>query len=378
MKIIVGDIHGNFIKFFEPLKQARIISYYEIYPDPNPPKYKFATDEPIATVIYVGDFIHRGTSNQMYILEALIDICTRYPEHVQFVLGNHEIAECDYYLNQSNFDLFQLSTLCDHIVCKECPDYERIMAMFMEFLRNRSSLLKLEYPEFTVSHTLHFKLAPSDLNAYLLASETFYKNATMVRPRVMKYKLPIFFTNNQKYLEIAKKYKKVNLQNFDVYMKEMKEFVAANYQKYIDYLRESNEDYANLFDDFIHSDLALSSYYEIFKFDLFGPRTEPGLSCTSRMEYPGMQIVGHDKQDEIVCRYNVIYCDSVDNSWLIYDDNTDLDFIGIAKNGELRPLKHKPLKIVQVKDELNDESQMSEKKKDEERVIPKFYVFKMT
>ena len=257
--IIVGDIHSNFIKFFEPLKQANIIKDYIIYPDKI--EYTFVdsdnvlenendildiktnsnsitkseselktnlkseselktnlkteselkttsntntTIKPTATVIYLGDFIHRGNENQIFILDALVDICNKYPDNVKFVLGNHEIAECNYYLNRSNNDLFQSSTLYEHEICKKCPEYSRIMRKFIDFLKTRNNLLKIEYPNFIISHTFHFNLFPGKLQDCLSNSMRYGKSPRSLRPKLLRYSLPVYFTYKSKYDPLSK------------------------------------------------------------------------------------------------------------------------------------------------------------------------------
>ena len=210
--IIVGDIHGNFIKFFEPLHEANIIKSYYISDDESVIKYKFTNEPATHQVIYLGDFIHRGkTSNQMYILDILINICTKYPNDVKFVLGNHEIAECNYYLNIANNDLYQWSTLNDHNKCKECKKYDEIMTKFLDFLSIRNNLLKIEYPDFIVSHTFHYQVIPGNLDNCLDSSKNVCKSVSVIRPKTPRHKLPIYLSSHPGYLGIRTKYKKVNI-----------------------------------------------------------------------------------------------------------------------------------------------------------------------
>lgn len=324
--IIVGDVHSNFIKFFEPLKQANIIQSYNIYNDHI--DYSFVenkNEKPTSEVIYVGDFIHRGDENQMFILDALIDICNKYPDNVKFVLGNHDIAECDYYLEHTNADLFQFSTITDHNICKECPQYANIMKKFINFLKTKKNLLKIEYPEFIISHTVHSKLIPSNLESCINNSMKFYKTVSMIRPKTPRYKLPPYFTNKPEYLAITNKYKKLTLKNYDEYSKSIKDFIIKEYPNYVKHIEEGNEHTNELFDDFIHHELNIDYYYEIFKYDLFGNRSETGLTSSIGIKYPKLQIIGHDVQEEINYNKtnNIIWCDSLYNSWLIYS-NSDL------------------------------------------------------
>jgi hypothetical protein len=319
--IIVGDIHSNFIKFFEPLKQANIIQSYCI--TDNYIHYSFTESEPTSEVIYLGDFIHRGNQNQMFILNALVDICSKYPNNVKFVLGNHDIAECDYFLKHVNSDLFQFSTLVDHNICERCPKYGEIMKKFIDFLKTKDNLLKLEYFDFIISHTIHFKLIPASLRSCISSSMKYSKCYSMIRPKTPRYKLPPYFNNKQEYLNIVNKYRKVNLDNYDDYYSEIEKYITKEYPNYVNHIEEGNEHTDELFDKFIHKELNVDYYYEIFKYDLFGNRTESSLTTSIDIKYPKLQIIGHDKQDEINYdnKNNIIWCDSINNSWLIYSRN---------------------------------------------------------
>ena len=332
--IIVGDIHSDFIKFFEPLKQANIIRDYNIYPDSI--NYSFVdcdssdtseNEKPTAEVIYVGDFIHRGGANQIFILDALIDICNKYPDNVKFVLGNHDIAECDYYLEHSNADLFQFSTMVDHNICKQCPQYATTMGKFIDFLKTKKNLLKIEYPEFIISHTIHSKLIPSSLELCIENSMKFCKTASMVRPKTPRYKLPPYFTNKPEYLAIINKFKKPTLKNYDEYFKAIKDYITSEYPNYIRHIEEANIYTNELFDEFIHHELDIAYYYEIFKYDLFGSRSEAGLTSSIGINYPKLQIVGHDRREHIEYSKgnNIIWCDCLSESWLVYVKNSELN-----------------------------------------------------
>ena len=319
--IIVGDIHSNFIKFFEPLKQANIISSYIIHDNNDKIEYTFAENSnPTSEVIYLGDFIHRGNENQIFILDALVDICIKYPNNVKFVLGNHDIAECDYFLEHTNSDLFQFSTITDHSICKKCSQYSTIMRKFIDFLKTKNNLLKLEYPEFIISHTVHFNLIPSSLESCITNSIKYSKSVSMIRPKTPRYKLPPYFTNNQEYLNIISKFKKVNLKNYENYCKEIKEYITNAYPNYVEHIEKGNEHTCELFDEFVHHELDTNYYYEIFKYDLFGNRSEIGLTSSINHNYLKLQIIGHDKQEKINYnkKANIIWCDSITNSWLIY------------------------------------------------------------
>lgn len=317
--IIVGDIHSNFVKFFEPLKQANIISNYNI--QNNIIEYTFVENsKPTSTVIYLGDFIHRGNENQILILDALINVCNKYPNNVKFVLGNHDIAECEYFLEHINPDLFQFSTLSDHNICKKCSKYPIIMRSFINFLKNKYDLLKIEYPDFIISHTLHFKLIPSNLQSCISNSMKYSKTNSIVKPKTPRYKLPPYFTNKQEYINITNKYKKLTLKNYDEYSNEIKNYIISEYPNYVNHIEKGNNEFIELFDEFIHHELDISYYYEIFKYDLFGNRTESTLTTSINHNYSKLQIVGHDKQNEINYdkNSNIILCDSSSNSWLIY------------------------------------------------------------
>ena len=326
--IIVGDIHGNFIKFFEPLKQANIIKDYKITVNSNnisEINYSFhEVYQATSRVIYLGDFIHRGRDcGQILILESLVDICTRYPNDVNFVLGNHEIAECNYYLNNSYTDLYQLSTLADHNICKEHPNYDLIIKKFMEFLEHHNNLLMLEFPNFIISHTYHFKTIPGNLKSCLNSSKKFSKCTSMVRPKTPRCRLPSYLNDHPKYLEIKNKYRKVSLDNYNDYELELNEFINNEYENYVDKTTINIDDVPTLFDEFIHHKLNKDYYYEIFKFDLFGYRTEESLTTGIQISYNKTQIIGHDKVPKINVDKdkNIIYVDCENNSWLIYDEN---------------------------------------------------------
>ena len=323
--IIVGDIHSNFIKFFEPLKQANIIKDYEIFE--NNITYRFTGLEATHNVIYLGDFIHRGEINQMYILDVLVDICNKYPNNVNFVLGNHEVAECNYFLNRNNNDLYQWSIFKDHNICIDCKDYNRIMRKFIDFIKIRHNLLKIEFDDFIISHTIHSKIFPGSLNDCIKASKKWIKAVSAIRPTTPRYPLPSYFVNHEIYHDITLKYKKPTINNYDNYVAEKINFIEKEYPNYVNRIELSNENTSELFDEFIHNELDLKDYYEIFKYDLFGGRAEASISTVITLNYPKLQIVGHDRKNEITYskEHDLIYCDCESNSWLIYSNDEPLN-----------------------------------------------------
>ena len=74
--IVVGDIHGDLNQFIYPLLEFQR----------NRTKYK--------KLIYLGDYIDRGTSN-VYIYE-LIKYFQNNDKDIVFLRGNHEFYPCTY------------------------------------------------------------------------------------------------------------------------------------------------------------------------------------------------------------------------------------------------------------------------------------------
>ena len=307
--IIIDDICGNFNKFFEPLKRANIISKYEI--NETDIKYSFPLDsKPIASVAYLGNFIYLNSDpKQLLIYDALVDICMKYPDYVMFVLGNYDVAECGYFLDK--FDLQQLSTASYHIILQKYCKYSEIMTKFVNFLKTRHNLLKLEFLDFEISNKPHYEFIPPSLKKCISDSSKIYYD---------------------KYFTDKAEFESIKISND---RKKIKEFIINNYLNYVNYIKTGNTNTGTLFDEYMHNDLNSDYYYDIFARDLLAIYSNDLMKSKiikqSKIHVVGQYLYSYIKYDK---KYNLLSCCDKSNSWLVYSKNDK------SKNEKYSNLKH--------------------------------------
>ena len=321
--------------------------------------YEYSDTPPLTNkVIYLGDFIHHCKNiNHIKILKYLIDICNKFKNNIEFVLGNHEIAEILMYYNIENFELCHYTLLEESKICQKCNEYKMIMENFMNYLLLQNNLLMKEYPDFIVSHTKHFTSKPVELKNCLIAATKYGQIGNKVSPRLRRSytTIPYYFIHDENYKKLMEKYNKEHmpsLENLSIYKNEVNDVVKEVYEKYVKHIEIGNKYYLNLFDEYIHNlikngnkikdsntlinkdsnkikdsetfkNLINKKYYEIFKFDMCGTRAS-GIELADIIVYPKIQIIGHDPIEAIYNDCNYIYNDCND-SWLIYSlDDTEL------------------------------------------------------